>query len=139
MTIKTLTSCVITFTCAVLMTASCSEEVVYRRPVPGPGHGPLAHAPAHGLRRKYVQGVELVFDAERGVYVVVGCVDHYYSDGYFFRFYGGVWEVSLYHDRDWGPLGHKPLPPGLHARSNGKIKIHGNPGNQGKGKNKKAS
>ena len=143
MTFKAITSFVITTTCALLMTASCSEDVVYRRPIPGRRHGPPAHAPAHGHRRKYVEGVELIFDAGMGVYVVVGCVDHYYYDGTFFRLHGGVWEVSLYPDRGWGPLGHKSLPSGLHAKGNGKIKSHGrgqgNGRSQGKGKYKKAS
>ena len=143
MTFKTITSFIITATCILLMTASCSEEVVYRRRVPGRGHGPPAHAPAHGHRRKYVHGVELVFDAGMGVYVVVGCADHYYYDDTFFRLYGGVWEISLYPDRGWGPLGHKSLPPGLHARANGKIKSPGkglgHSKSSGRGKYKKAS
>lgn len=122
MTFKTITSLVITSTCIVLMTASCSEEVVYRRSFPGRGYGPPAHAAAHGHRRKYVHGVELIFDAGMGLYVVPGCVDHYYYDGYFFRLHGGLWELSLYPDRGWGPLGRKSLPPGLHAKGNGKIK-----------------
>jgi hypothetical protein len=52
-----------------------------------------------------------------------------------------VWELSLYHDRDWGPLGHRSLPPGLHAKGNGKInppKADSGRG-QGNGKYKKAS
>jgi hypothetical protein len=86
--------------------------------------------------------MELIFDAGRGVYVVVGCVDHYYYDGYFFRLHGGLWEMSLYPDRGWGPVRHKPLPPGLaksngRRRENGKIKSHGS--SQAKGKHKKAS
>jgi len=147
MTFKTITAFIITSTCVLLMTASCSEEVVYRRPVPGRGHGPPAHAPAHGHRRKYVAGVELVFDAGMGVYVVVGCVDHYYYDGTFFRLHGDVWEISLHPDRDWGPLGHKSLPPGLHAKANGKAngktkhpgRSLGHSKSQGHGKHKKTS
>ena len=132
MTFKTIASFIVTSTCALLVTA-CSEEVVYRRPVPGRGHGPPAHAPAHGLRHKYVEGVELIFDVGMGVYVVVGCVDHYYYDGYFFRLHGDVWEISLYPDRDWGPLGHRSLPPGLHAKGNGKILSHERSQGNGKG------
>jgi hypothetical protein len=76
-----------------------------------------------------------------GVYVVVGCVDHYYYDGTFFRLHGDVWQVSLYPDRDWGPLGHRSLPHGLHARGHGKVKRHGHGQGHSKshGKNKKAS
>ena len=143
MIFKSMTSFVITSACALLLTASCSEEVVYRKPVPGRGYGPPPHARAHGHRRKHVAGVELVFDAARGVYVVVGCVDHYYYDGYFFRLHGDVWEISLYPDRGWGPLGHKSLPRGLHARGNGKIKSpgrsQGNNKGRGNGKHKKTS
>lgn len=143
MTFKTKTSFFITSICTLLITASCSEEVVYRRPVPGRGHGPPAHAPAHGHRRKYVQGVELVFDVGRGVYVVVGYTDYYYCDGTFFRLHGGVWEMSLYADRGWGPLHDKPLPPGLHAKGRGLTKSprtsQGHNKGQGKGKHKKTS
>ncbi len=143
MTFKTVTSFLIVSVCALLLTASCSEEVVYRRPIPGRGHGPPTHAPAHGHRHKYVEGVKLIFDAGLGLYVVVGCTDYYYCDGYFYRFHAGLWEMSLYPDRHWGPLGHKSLPPGLHARGRGKVKVQstGKGGNRGhgNGKSKKAS
>ena len=116
MTFKAMISCVVTSACALLITASCSEEVVYRRPVPGRRHGPPPHARAVGHRRKHVEGVELIFDAGMGVYVVVGWTDYYYYDGTFYRLHDGLWEVSLHPDRAWAPVGHKPLPPGLAAK-----------------------
>ena len=143
MTFKAKTSFFVTSICTLLITASCSEEVVYRRPVPGRGHGPPAHAPAHGHRRKYVEGVELIFDAGLGLYVVVGYTDYYYYDSTFYRLHAGLWEMSLYPDRDWGPLHHRPLPPGLRTKSNGKVKVqttsHGRNKSRGNGKFKKAS
>ena len=83
MTVKAMTSLVVTSICILLLTSSCSEEVVYRRPVPGRGHGPPAHAPAHGRRRRVVHGVELIYDVGMGLYVVVGRPDHYYYEGTF--------------------------------------------------------
>ncbi|MBN2317014.1 MAG: hypothetical protein JXM79_24015 [Sedimentisphaerales bacterium] len=143
MTFKAKTSFFVTSICALLITASCSEEVAYRRPVPGRGYGPPAHAPAHGHHRKYVEGVELIYDAGLGLYVVVGYTDYYYYDGTFYRLHAGLWEMSLYPDRDWEPLYHKPLPPGLRAKSNGKVDVqtssHDRNKSRGNGKFKKAS
>jgi hypothetical protein len=67
--------------------------------------GPPPWAPAHGYRHKHAQGMELVYDAQLGVYVVVG------RDGLYFR-----------HDRFY-----RRLPPGLrkqHAKKHGKKKHH---------------
>lgn len=133
MTFKTITSFAITSACALLLTASCEESVVHRGPTVRRGNGPPAHAPAHGRRRKQIRGVELVFDSSWGVYVVVGVVDHYYHDGYFYRLHGGLWEVSLCPDRDWAPAPNKSLPPGLQAQGHRKGRGRGN------GKNKKTS
>ncbi len=136
---KEITSILVTSICVVIMMASCSEEVVYRRP--GRGYGPPPHAPAHGHRRKYVNGVEMVYDAGMGLYVVVGWPDYYYYDGTFYRLHAGLWQVSLYPDRDWGPLGHRVLPPGLHGKGHGKVKVQTTsqgPG-RGHGKFKKTS
>ena len=119
---KTLFLWVIVLACAVLMLASCSSVGVYgtsgRRI--GRGHGPPPHAPAHGYRHKHVDGVELVYDSGRGVYVVVGLPDHYYCDGHFFRIRGGQWEVSLNTNHGWRPAYGDSIPHGL--RSKGKSK-----------------
>ncbi|UCG56643.1 MAG: hypothetical protein JSU70_17485 [Phycisphaerales bacterium] len=115
---------VVVSVCAVFVLASCETLDVSCYPSPGPGrkigHGPPAHAKAHGYRRKQVGGYELTFDAGRGVYVVVGLTNHYYHEGYFYRLRGDAWEISLRADGGWAPTARKSLPPGLQARSKGK-------------------
>jgi len=97
-----------------ILASSCSESVAYRPAGPGIGHGPPAHAPAHGYRRnKQVAGVELVFDSGMGAYVVVGHPDHYYNEGYFYRCVNGQWEISLKPDAGWGFVAVESLPPGF--------------------------
>lgn len=109
---------------AVIVLASCDTVGVHRLPRPGPGrgvgHGPPAHARAHGYRAKRIHGHELIFDSTRGVYVVVGITDCYYHDGYFYRLRGDVWEISLRTDGDWGPARYTALPPGLQVRAKAK-------------------
>ncbi|MBP7049839.1 MAG: hypothetical protein KBE65_02385 [Phycisphaerae bacterium] len=98
--------------------ASCDTMVVYRHPSPGPGigHGPPAHANAYGCRNKWVCGYELVFDDACGLYIVVGMTDWYYCNGYFYRWYGDVWQISPRADV-WEPAGHDRLPPGLRMKA----------------------
>jgi hypothetical protein len=112
---------------AIFVLASCDSVGVYRMPKPpwGPkiGHGPPAHAKAHGYRRKHIGGHELVYDSSHGVYVVVGLANCYYHEGYFYRLRGDLWEVSLRADSGWGPTAHHTLPPGLQIK--GRAKGHG--------------
>lgn len=103
-----------------LMTASCSTVGAYKIPGPRVGHGPPAHAPAHGYRRKQVAGFELVFDSSLGLYVVVGNPDLYYCDGYFYRLRGTVWEISQHPDNGWNHISGKSIPRGLQAKNRGK-------------------
>jgi len=119
MTFKNVVTLVVTSFCALLVCTSCSSTRVYYPTGRRVGHGPPAHAPAHGHRRKQVCGVELVFDTGLGLYVVVGHPNHYYCDGYFYRFTGSAWEMSLRFDGGWAVRAGKPLPPGLRAKSNG--------------------
>jgi hypothetical protein len=79
-----------------------------------------------------VAGMELVFDSGRGVYVVVGHSDHYYHDGYFYRFRDSIWEMSLKPDSGWKVVSGRSLPMGLKVKANGKVigKVMG----KGKGK-----
>jgi len=139
MTLKKIAALLVTWVCTLLLTTSCSRYAVRTGPVVRPGNGPPAHAPAHGYRNKQVSGVELVFDAGRGVYVVVGLADHYYYDGYFYRLRADAWEMSLKPDTGWASVSIGSLPPGLQARGNenGNGKGHGN--GHAYGKNKKAS
>jgi len=131
MRFKAITLFVFVLSIILLMTASCSSY----RAHPGPviitdRSGPPAHAPAHGYRRKHVQGVEVVFDSGLGVYVVVGLTDHYYHDGYFFRLHSGIWESCPQPDGHWKVVSANSLPIGLQA----KAKVNSKSNNRGRGK-----
>ena len=117
---------------ALFVLVSCDTVGVHRHPHPGRriGHGPPAHAPAHGCRAKQVHGHDLIFDSSRGVYVVVGISNCYYHDGYFYRLRGDVWEISLRVDGGWGPARHVALPPGLRVKT--KAKAQAKPVSHGK-------
>ena len=123
-------SLLLTMTCglALVVLASCDSVSVHRIPAPGRGpgigHGPPAHAKAHGYRRKQVHGYEMLYDSSRGLYVVVGLSDCYYHNGHFYRLHGDVWEISLRAD-NWGPVGARSLPPGLRAKAKTKAKPKG--------------
>jgi hypothetical protein len=107
-----------------LMLVSCETVAVYRPrgSVHQRGNGPPAHAKAHGYHRKHIDGLELVYDSTYGVYAVLGKPDHYYSDGYYYRMYGGIWEVSLRIDSNWAPTTVVSLPPGLKTKTGIKVK-----------------
>ncbi|MDX1648534.1 MAG: hypothetical protein R3263_01650 [Myxococcota bacterium] len=92
---------------AVLASAGC-----HLHRAPGRGHGPPPHAPAHGYRHHHA-GHELVFDAHRGVYVVVGVPDLYFRDGRFYRHRGGTWERAAETGGPWSRVSKGALPPGL--------------------------
>ncbi len=132
MGLKATIALAITSVCALLMTTSCSTLDAYNAPATRVGHGPPAHAPAHGYRRKQVSGVKLVFDSGAGVYVVVGHPNHYYHAGNFYRHTGTMWEVSLKLDSGWSSASGKPLPSGLQAKS--KSKTYGKANGRAKGK-----
>lgn len=116
-----------------LIITSCSTVGVYKMPGIGVGNGPPAHAKAYGYRRKQVAGVELIFDSGLGVYIVDGHPDYYYHEGYFYRVRGSAWEMSLQLNTGWSCVSISSLPPGLQAKSNGKVKNH-SMGRSGKGK-----
>ena len=141
MTFKNTITSVVISVCVLLITASCSSTRVYYPSGRSVGHGPPPHAPAHGYRRKQVCGVEVVFDTQLGVYVVVGYPGYYFYDGYFYRLTDDVWEMSLKFDGGWILTAEKPLPPGLrgiHMKSNGngKSRNHGKNIAKGNGKHK---
>ena len=133
MRFKTITLFMFVLSIILLMTASCSSYRAHPEPVIITDRsGPPAHAPAHGYRRKHVQGVEVVFDSGLGVYVVVGLTDHYYHDGYFFRLRSGIWESCPQPDGHWKVVSANSLPIGLQA----KAKVNSNSNNRGRGKGK---
>ncbi|MFH1716163.1 MAG: hypothetical protein ABIF19_02330 [Planctomycetota bacterium] len=118
MKFRTIISFVLASSWVLIAASSCSESEIRRATGPGIGHGPPAHARAHGYRRKQVAGVELVFDSGIGVYVVVGHPNHYYHDGHFYRLSGVQWEISLQPDDGWAFVAEESLPPGLQKNKN---------------------
>jgi hypothetical protein len=92
--------------------------------------GPPPHAPAHGYRHKHHRdGVDLVFDTSLGVYVVVGHIDHWFSDDHYYRVRDGRWFIASHFDGPWAVVQVDRLPTGL------KVK-HGGAKLKGKGKSK---
>lgn len=99
---------------------ACRSTAVYRKTsspvVVVKQTGPPPHAPAHGYRHKHRQGVELIYNAEIGVYLVMG-YDHYYFHGdRFYRLTNGSWEVSVEIGGKWKTIPDKKVPPGLHKK-----------------------
>ncbi len=92
-----------------------------------PKHGPPPHAPAHGYRHKH-QGVELVYDSGRGVYVVVDFPLHFYFKGNYYRYRETNWEVGVHVDGPWESVSEEALPRGLRAKGKGKGKSKEHPG-----------
>lgn len=78
--------------------------------------GPPPHAPAHGYRHKHRDGVEMIYNSDIGVYVVVGHAEHYYCRDKYYRLNNGSWEVSLDINGKWAPASNKKLPPGLRKK-----------------------
>lgn len=79
---------------------------------PRRGNGPPPHAPAHGYRRHH-HGVELTFDTQLGVYVVMGRSNYFFIDGHYLRIRGDAWEVSTTLRGPWRPCPRTWLPAGL--------------------------
>jgi hypothetical protein len=84
-----------------------------------------------GLHNK-VNGMDLIFDAGPGLYIVAGHSDWYYHEGHFYRLHGGVWQMSLKGDL-WGPVGVDKLPPGLQIKAKAMANANGrsDPGDKG--------
>ena len=114
---------VVVSVCMLLMLVSCESFSIGagsgRRHKPK--HGPPPHAPAHGYRHKQ-QGVELVYDSGRGVYVVVDFPLHFYFEGRYYRFHEPHWEVGVQVDGPWKLVSDDALPRGLRAKGKGKSK-----------------
>ncbi|MAG34180.1 MAG: hypothetical protein CL908_25145 [Deltaproteobacteria bacterium] len=82
-------------------------------------HGPPPHAPAHGHRHQHRhQGrdLELVFDSDLGVYVVVGIADRYYWNGHYIRIDGEQWYASVSLQGGWELLAEDSRPRGSGKR-----------------------
>ena len=107
------------------ITIARDDHAVHGRDDDDHHHGPPPHAPAHGYRRKQHDAyrhahhggdVEIVFDSELGVYVVVDISGYYYLDGMYLRIEDGRWYASAHLDDDWEPCDDHALPPGLRKK-----------------------
>jgi hypothetical protein len=99
------------------------------RPPRGGMHepGPPPHAPAHGYRHKH-RNRDLVYDANIGVYVVVGLPDVWFVDGSYFRWYGERWEMGVSVDGPWRVARESAVPFKLREKRH----PHGGPPGQRK-------
>ena len=93
--------------------------------------GPPPHAPAHGYRH-HQQAVDLRYDVQLGVYVVIGHPNHFFSDGHYFRRVDSRWErCGSWKKGHWKAVDVAvvPVPLARHYRSkgpkHGKAKGHG--------------
>ena len=127
MKLKILSLSAVGLTCVTLMLVSCASLTIGAGSGRKRGHGPPPHAPAHGYRHKQ-NGVELVYDSGRGVYVVVGLAHHFYSKGRYYRLSGAQWEVSVHTEGSWEVVSEESLPPGLRGKKKGKGKSKEPPG-----------
>ena len=127
MKFKLLSLLAILLVCAMLMLVSCHRHTIGVGIGHGHKSGPPPHAPAHGYRHKY-QGVELVYDSEWGVYIVVGFPYHYYYRGCYYQLRENQWEMAVHFDGPWKIVSKEALPPGLRAKDKGKGKSHEHPG-----------
>lgn len=104
----------------------CASSSTTRNAETGPaksqGHGPPPHAPAHGYRAKTLDGTELDFRSDLGVYVVVGVSDYFFHDGVFYHRDGNGWIAGQHVDGPWTRVTESQLPPGLRSKSKGKAK-----------------
>jgi hypothetical protein len=127
MTLKRTMILAVTCAFALILLVSCETVAVHGRAGSRHGawigNGPPAHAKAHGYRRKHVCGHELVYDADCGVYVVVGVAGCYYYEGNFYRQFGDGWQIGVEVDGDWGPVAVNLLPPGLWTRARAHARV----------------
>jgi len=75
--------------------------------------GPPPHAPAHGYRHHYHHH-DMIYDSGIRSYIVVGWHDHYYSDGFYFRFRDGRWQISINLSDGWRDAREREMPYSLY-------------------------
>jgi hypothetical protein len=64
----------------------------------------------------YYDDVTLVFDVGWNGWLVRGHPNHYYCDGYYYRWNGGYWDRSRHFRRGWTRANIGSVPPRLHNR-----------------------
>ncbi|MBW2269232.1 MAG: hypothetical protein JRH16_11695 [Deltaproteobacteria bacterium] len=60
--------------------------------------------------------MELSFDSELGVYVVIDVPNYYYWNGYYLRIEDGSWYASTELEGQWKLRPSDSLPPGLRKK-----------------------
>ena len=78
--------------------------------------GPPPWAPAHGYRHKHQGGVDLVFDSDLEVYVVVGYPGHYFHRDRYYRHVDGHWRIGLSINGLWSRVRLEAVPTGIRHR-----------------------
>jgi hypothetical protein len=82
---------------------------------------PPDHAPAHGYRAKHGEktqraperprdGVEIVFDSERGIHVAIGLPGVFFEAGHYYRERDGRWETSANGRDGWRVTAAAKIP-----------------------------
>jgi hypothetical protein len=80
-------------------------------------HGPPPHAPAHGYRKKHPRdGVDLAYDSEVGVYVVLGRPSVYWDGERYLRWSRVGWQVTARLDGVWVSVSADAVPSSLKSR-----------------------
>jgi hypothetical protein len=100
---------------ALLALAACATAPAPRTaPAPATAARPAAVA-APGYRAKTPQGVDVVYDARRGVFAVEGQSDLFWVDQRYFRREASGWQVARTLDGPWAACPAGELPPGLRS------------------------
>ncbi|MDH5358015.1 MAG: hypothetical protein OEY48_06110 [Gammaproteobacteria bacterium] len=98
---------------ALLVGCVDSASVKYGDSAPHYKKGPPPHAPAHGYRHKHQQH-DMIYDSGIRAYVVVGWLEHYFDEGFYFRFRDGRWQMSAsLNDGEWKDARDHDVPKGL--------------------------
>ena len=101
---------------AIILLSSCSSVDV-QQTAELCGEAEVAAAPQTvGFRLKRACGYDLVYDADAGVYAVVGMPECYYHDGSFYSLFADGWEISIQPNGHWRPVALGLLPRGLQKK-----------------------
>ncbi len=97
------------------------------------GHGPPAHAPAHGHRLRHAHDdVDLIFDAVLGVYIVLGHAGLYWHGDHYISWRDGGWYSTARIGGTWVSVGSQDVPTPL-VTKHGKGHQRGNASHGGGG------
>jgi hypothetical protein len=121
---RTISACVLGMAALAFVATGCVHEVHHHHHPKEKAHkgGPPPWAPAHGHRQKH-HDVELVFDADLDVYVVVGRPGVYFRGDDYYCLRGGEWWRGSRWNGPWAVVVVDDLPPGLrkkYAKGHGK-------------------